>query len=45
MTSAIRLRRLLAEEHPVVKGYDDEGLARPFTSERPVEPEARAPAS
>jgi DinB family protein len=37
MTSAIRLRRLLAEDHPVIAGYDEEEFARRFTYDRPVE--------
>ena len=38
MTSAIRLRRLLAEERPVIAGYDEEGFARSLHySERPIE--------
>jgi hypothetical protein len=38
MTSAIRLRRLLAEEHPVIGGYDEEAFARVLRySERPIE--------
>jgi len=38
MTSAIRLRRLLAEDNPVIDGYDEELFARRLHySERPVE--------
>jgi len=37
MTSAIRLRRLLAEEHPVIYGYDEKAFAKRFTLGRPVE--------
>jgi DinB superfamily len=35
MTSAIRLRRLLAEEHPHIQGYDQEEFARRLHYERP----------
>lgn len=38
MTSAIRLRRLLAEDAPVIDGYDEEAFAKRFTL-------GRAPAS
>jgi DinB superfamily len=39
MTSAIRLRRLLAEDHPAIIGYDgDEFARRLFYAERPVQP-------
>jgi hypothetical protein len=38
MTSAIRLRRLLAEERPLLQGYDEEEFARRLHySERPLE--------
>jgi len=37
MTSAIRLRRLLAEEHPVIYGYDEKQFAKRFTLGRPIE--------
>jgi hypothetical protein len=38
MTSAIRLRRLLAEDRPVIGGYDEETFARVLRySERPIE--------
>jgi hypothetical protein len=37
MTSAIRLRRLLAEDSPVIQGYDEEEFARKlFYRERPI---------
>jgi hypothetical protein len=43
MTSAIRLRRLLAEEQPVIQGYDEEEFARRlFYDTRPVEPSLAA---
>jgi hypothetical protein len=39
MTSAIRLRRLLAEESPVIAGYDEEEFARRlFYTARPIAP-------
>jgi hypothetical protein len=38
MTSAIRLRRLLAEDKPVIGGYDEETFARVLRyAERPIE--------
>ena len=37
MTSAIRLRRLLAEDDPVITGYDEEELARRLHYDRPVD--------
>lgn len=36
-TSAIRLRRLLAEESPVIAGYDEELFARELRYDRPIE--------
>lgn len=36
MTSAIRLRRLLAEERPVIDAYDEELFARRLTLDRPI---------
>jgi DinB superfamily len=36
MTSAIRLRRLLAEDRPVIVGYDQEEFARRLFYDRPV---------
>jgi hypothetical protein len=36
MTSAIRLRRLLAEDRPVIVGYDQEEFARKLHYDRPV---------
>ena len=39
MTSALRLRKLIAEENPVIWGYDEEGYAAVlFYSSRPIEP-------
>src|SRR5205809_4484145 len=38
MTSAIRLRRLLAEDNPTIVGYDEEEFARRlFYGERPID--------
>lgn len=36
MTSAIRLRRLLAEDRPVIYGYDQEEFARRLKYDRPI---------
>ncbi len=39
MTSALRLRRLLAEENPAIAGYDEEAFARRLHyGERPIGP-------
>lgn len=39
MTSALRLRKLIAEENPVIWGYDEERYAAVlFYSSRPIEP-------
>jgi hypothetical protein len=39
LTSAIRLRRLLAEDHPQIIGYDGDEFARKlYYRERPVQP-------
>jgi hypothetical protein len=46
MTSAIRLRRLIAEENPVIVGYDgDTFAARLHYDDRPIEPALAAIAS
>jgi hypothetical protein len=37
MTSAIRLRRLLAEENPTIASYDQEEFARRLRYDRPLE--------
>jgi hypothetical protein len=37
MTSAIRFRRLIAEENPVLVGYDQEEFARRLYYNRPIE--------
>jgi hypothetical protein len=36
MTSAIRLRRLIAEERPTIVGYDQEEFARRLFYDRPI---------
>lgn len=39
MMSAMRLRRLIADDHPVIEGYDEPRFARRlFYDERPIEP-------
>lgn len=38
MTSAIRLRRLIAEDSPVIHGYDQELFARRLYYDRPLQP-------
>src|SRR6202521_958586 len=42
MTSAIRLRRLITEDNPVIHGYDEVEFARKLTSDRPIEPSLEA---
>src|SRR5258708_17131189 len=42
MMSAIRLRRLVAEDEPVLSGYDETEFARNLTRDRPVEPSIEA---
>jgi hypothetical protein len=37
MTSAIRLRRLIAEDGPVIQGYDQDDYARRLFYDRPIE--------
>ena len=37
MTSAIRLRRLLAEDRPEIMGYDEEEFARRLYYDRPID--------
>jgi hypothetical protein len=37
MTSALRLRRLIAEEHPTIQAYDQEEFARRLYYDRPIE--------
>jgi hypothetical protein len=42
MMSAIRLRRLVSEDDPVLAGYDEAEFARTLTRDRPVEPSIQA---
>jgi hypothetical protein len=42
MTSAIRLRLLIAQDAPTIIGYDQEAFVRNLYSERPVEPSLAA---
>jgi hypothetical protein len=42
LTSAIRLRRLLAEDGPVIQAYDEATFARTLHYDRPVEAALRA---
>lgn len=42
MTSAIRLRLLIAEEQPTIVGYDQEAFVRELYPDRPIEPSLAA---
>jgi hypothetical protein len=42
MTSAIRLRRLIVENNPMIDGYDEAQFASRLTSDRPIEPSLEA---
>ena len=42
MTSAIRLRRLIAENNPTITGYDEAEFAKKLTSDRPIEASVEA---
>ena len=42
MTSAIRLRRLIAENNPIITGYDEVEFAKKLTSDRPIEASVEA---
>ena len=42
MMSALRIRRLLTEDEPVIHGYDEATFARKLTSDRPIEPSLEA---
>jgi hypothetical protein len=42
MMSAMRLRRLIAEESPVIHGYDEVAFATKLTSDRPIAPSLEA---
>lgn len=37
MTSAIRIRRLIAEDEPMITGYDQEEFARRLSYQRPID--------
>jgi hypothetical protein len=46
MMSALRLRRLIAEDHPVIEGYDEPTFARRlFYDDRPIGPSLAAVAA
>ena len=42
ITSAIRLRRLIAEQQPVIHGYDEELFAKRLYYDRPIGPSLEA---
>src|SRR5260370_41975277 len=42
MMSAMRLRRLIAEESPVIHGYDEAPFAEKLTSDHPIAPSLEA---
>jgi len=42
MTSAIRIRKLLAEDNPVIYGYDEKTFAHRFSLDRPIESSLQA---
>ncbi len=42
MTSAIRLRRLIAEDDPTIEGYDEGEFARKLFYDRPIETSLQA---
>ena len=42
MTSAVSLRKLLAEDNPSIAGYDQDVLARRLHYDRPIEPSLEA---
>jgi DinB family protein len=42
MTSAFRIRRLLAEPEPVIDGYDEKAFAERLTGDRPIQPSVEA---
>lgn len=42
MTSAIRLRRLIVEDDPLIQGYDEAQFASRLTTDRPIEPSLEA---
>jgi hypothetical protein len=42
MMSAIRIRRLLTEDKPVLYAYDEKAFAEKLTSDRPIQPSLEA---
>src|SRR3981081_4196058 len=42
MMSAIRIRRMLTEETPVIFAYDEKAFAEKLTTDRPIEPSLEA---
>jgi hypothetical protein len=42
MASALRIRQLVAQEHAVIQGYDQEEYARVLYYDRPIEPSLAA---
>ncbi|HET7467522.1 MAG TPA: DinB family protein [Candidatus Dormibacteraeota bacterium] len=42
MTSAIRLRKLVAEDNPTIEAYDEKVFANSLTRDRPIEPSLQA---
>jgi hypothetical protein len=42
MTSAIRLRKIVAEDKPTIEGYDEKVFAESLTRDRPIEPSLQA---
>ena len=42
LTSAVRLRRLIAEDRPTIVGYDQEEFTRRLHYDRPIEPSLEA---
>jgi uncharacterized alpha-E superfamily protein len=42
MTAAIRLRMLVTEDQPQIKGYDEKNYARVLTRDRPIGPSLEA---
>jgi hypothetical protein len=42
MMSAVRLRRLITEESPVIDGYDEADFAKKLTYDRPIAPSLEA---
>lgn len=42
MTSAIRLRKIVAEDNPTIEAYDEKVFANSLTRDRPIEPSVEA---